>query len=164
MQTDDLLVPFSLSLLNKLRVFEHESHSFKAKYLEEINELLTLIFHGKDRVEKYQNHYSETLVLAVHYYLALISNLETFIESLDSSLKLEKLNVAGINGTNIFNVHSIGRALEALRNSKHREETDSSDLQVISNFTIKISLSDKIKASKEELIIPYEMVNDLSLG
>jgi hypothetical protein len=158
MQDSDLLIPVSVGLLNKLRNFEHESHSFKAKYLEEVNDLLTTIFQGKNRLEKYQVHSNEFLTLTIHYYLALITNVDTLVNLLDANSKVEQLNTTNFNGTNIFNIHSILRALEALRNSKQQEESTSPEIQLISKFTLRIALGGKLKATKEELVIPYEMV------
>jgi len=156
----DLSIPLSLSLINKLRSFDHSSHSFKPEYLNVLEGLLSEIFKERNRDEPYQASTLEQLTLAVHYYLALIYNLEDLIAVFNKDLWVANLNISGFNTTNIFNLHCLSRSINFARKFGSPSSFTDSDIQLISNFSVKVALQGKIKASSSELIIPYEMVTN----
>lgn len=155
-------IPISQALLNKLRCFEHESHSFKAKYLEEINGLSTALVKISGLTQNIRNFEPEKVIFAFHYYLALIENVQVFFDLFDGVIKTEPLNVQGFNSTNIFNVHSFSNALQAFRASKHEEENTPAELKLFKGFTFVLADQDKDQASKSELLISLDLVNKIS--
>jgi hypothetical protein len=157
-----IVIPFSQALLNKLRCFEHESHSFKAKYLEEINDLSIGLLKQSGLKQQIRNYEPEKIILAFHYYLALIDNVQTFIDLFDGVIKTEPLNVQGFNSTNIFNVHSFLKAFQALRASKPEEERTVKDLHIFKGFNFILTDQAKEPASKSELLISLDLVNKRS--
>lgn len=153
-----IIIPISQSLLNKLRCFEHESHSFKANYLEEVNELSTNLLKESKLEKNIRNFDPEKIILAFHYYLALIENVNIFLDLFEGVAKTEPLNVQGFNSTNIFNVHSLFRALQALRSSKPVEEVKPKKLNLFKGFNFVLGENEKDQASKTELVISSDLL------
>lgn len=158
MQETELNIPFSLRLLNHLRSFEHESHTMKADYLEDLNTIISLIPIDKSSDSHFFGQNREKILLSIHIYLAWIFNIQEFISTLKEDLKVNELNVSGFNNTNIFNVHSVYKALEQIRATKLEPSTTITDPEIVKELTITISTTEKTKYTKNSLNIAFDSV------
>ena len=168
-------IPFSLDLLSCLRDFEHENHNFTHKFLDKVSQSLQALSNKGQNDSNAQDLNLEKTCLALHYYLSLVDNIEKFLDIFYTDFNIEKLDVKLINKTNIFNVHSILRAVEGFRKTgsqiKSTEETnnDANDEKLGNSVpgdhfknqrSLRFALTDKESHFKEDCFyISSEMVN-----
>jgi hypothetical protein len=157
-QETELKIPFSLRLLNHFRSFAHESHTFKAQYLEDLHSILTLFPSEFTPTNRFLGIRRERILIAIHHYFSWISNLQDFVSTLNADAKVVELNVAGFNNTNIFNIHSIYKALDSYRATKSEITNKVTDPEILKEFTVVISVTEKTKYSKGQLTINIEPV------
>lgn len=105
---------------------------------------------------------AEKISLAIHYYFVLLRNLKDFLKVIKVEDEVGDIDLKNINSTNIFNVHSIFHALETIRSSKKGESISKFDAKLIKGFRIRVSATDKLAATEEELVIPLEFVSQNS--
>ena len=111
-------LPISICLLNHLRSFSHNSHSFQPSFLTKLSHILSTISQKFKVPSNFKDFSFNKLLLSVHYYLSLIYNIDVFTSQFTSKLQVSELNLTGIYSTNIFNIHSIFKALEETKNSQ----------------------------------------------
>ena len=165
-------IPLSIGLLNRLRNFEHKAHTFDQIFLEEVDAILNQLQKRVKTAAESGSYTFESLIIIVHYYFSLIYNLDTFVSQFQGSHELVSLNFSAINSTNIFNVHSLLKALSAKRSnnssldiSYQTDATESTqeergtplEVHFLQRFRIQVS-TNETKATSSHLMISIELV------
>ncbi len=109
-------LPISLPLLNALRSFSHSSHSFPSKFLSQLHLNLIQVADATHNLSNFTTNHLEKIILSVHYFLALIINLDQFLALFTPEPHLHELDTKSISSTNIFNLASLFNSLEKDQN------------------------------------------------
>jgi len=171
-------IPLSIGLLNRLRTFEHNAHTFNQTFLEEVDLLLSQVQKRLKASPDVGQYPFETIYLLIHYYFSLIYNLETFISQFKDTIEVVPLNFANINSTNIFNIHSLVKALHAKRASQSLDtsvqstqdtssvtessdgaQENSKDVHFLQRFKVQLN-SKETKANSSNLFLSTELVGN----
>ncbi len=165
-------IPLSLGLINRLRRFEHNAHTFNQTFLEEVDSLLTQVQKRIKSSANFEKYSFETLYLFIHYHFSLIYNLEALVSQFKDTIDILPLNFASINSTNIFNIHSLTKALLAKRANQKLEvstttteasegtpedKQPSIDVAFLQRFKVQLNPSE-IKANSSALQLSFELV------
>lgn len=179
MDSTPIDIPLSIGLLNRLRTFEHNAHTFNQTFLEEVDLLLSQVQKRLKASPDVGQYPFETIYLLMHYYFSLIYNLETFISQFKDTLEVVPLNFANINSTNIFNIHSLIKALHAKRASQsldtsvqstqdtsvvtdasestQEEKESGKDVHFLQRFKVQLN-SKETKANSSNLFLSFDLV------
>jgi len=172
-------IPLSIGLLNRLRKFEHNAHTFNQTFLEEVDSLLAQVQKRIKVTSTFAKFPFETLYLFIHYYFSLIYNLEAFVSQFKDSAEVVPMNYASINSTNIFNIHSLTKALHAKRSAHsletsvvstqdtsvvteasegaNEEKNNQLDVHFLQRFKVQIT-QNEVKANSSYLFLSLELV------
>jgi len=170
-------IPISLALLNCLRTFSHCSHKFTSKFLLAFQKAFSDCTKTLPKFNEFTESEKDKVILAVHYYLALISNINHLIQALNIENDVEELDVKEINSTNIFNVQSLYKALKIQTNESQEVNSNKSpetnhfdscsgnginhNICSFRDFSIKLCKTET-KGEDKCLYISYEQVNFIS--
>jgi len=143
-------LPISICLLNHLRSFSHDFHSFQPSFLSQLNQILSTISHKFKAPPNFKDFSFHKLLLSVHYYLSLIYNIDTFTSQFTSKLQVSELNLDGIYSTNIFNVHSIMKAFEEIKDTQPSNILSSVSLNQLSSRNNQSQLSKEQTGSLQQ--------------
>ena len=105
-------IPISLPLLNCLRTFSHDTHVFTQEFISSFQKAFSECCKNLSNFNLFTDCNVEKVILGIHYYLALISNINHLIEALKIEYEVNDLNIEAINSTNIFNVKSLYKTLQ----------------------------------------------------
>ena len=168
-------IPISTTLISSLRSFDHQVHTFKQDFLSKTDEALAAYLRKFGKLHQGAPEDFKRVSLALHYYLAMIDNVDALISMFHEEYHTENVNVKALNSTNIFNVNSILRAIHAFRSSHIKqdiqqsgsgtEENQSSEkgnpkkieLKLIQKFRIQLT-QNETKADSVHLSIASELV------
>jgi len=143
----------SLTLLNSLRSFPpNHPHQFPPSFLNQISSILsnsTSSFSSSS--PQIQRSY-----LALHYYLSIIDNIEDLTVLFNPDFTLNKPDLTALNKTNLFNIHSLLKAIVSPQEAQESTQGNSENVS-LEKFKVQIT-QNETRADAEKLFISSDLV------